>query len=349
MLVGNLLNSRVWITMNSPATPLHRRRWFRISVNALLAVVCLWGATQEVELDRLLMSLSGASWPILIAVGAVTVVANLFKCLKLGLLLRREARLPFRTLFGAETVSILADVVFPFRLLEVIKAFVIARTSPVPMATVLGAEIVEKAVEFSVLLGLTVLTAFLAPLPDWLIPARWMGLVLLIGAVLFIGVGRHYLAAGSDEAVGATSFGRRIRRLAGQLFHGVRTASVSGSVLLMVLALTALEWATMAAGVWLAGASLGLSLTLLTVVGFLVANALSFAFPASSGGSVGIYELVGVKTLVLVASMDSVDALALVLAMHLVLLVFGALSGIIGLQLVGLKLFQLGRISRTRE
>lgn len=288
------------------------------------------------------------SIPLFLAVGLGTVIVNLIKCLKLGLLMKRVQRLSFRTLFGAETVSILTDVLFPFRLLEIVKGFVISRASGLPIALVMGAQVVEKAIEFSVLLFVGVLASFVFPLPIWLEPVRWVGLVAVVSLYGFILIFRNRLQDGQATNRQCSLLSRPMRILA-QLTAGIRTASVSHMAILKVLLMTVVEWSLFGCLVWLAGWALGIHLGPAGVIGFLIANALAFAFPASSAGSIGIYELVGVETLVLVADIPRPEAFALALTMHVLLLVFGALSGIIGLQLVGLKFLQLHDISDQKE
>jgi glycosyltransferase 2 family protein len=323
-------------------------RWLRVVITISITVACLWAALRGVSLERVQVVLERLSLPLFIVVGLGTVIVNAFKCIKLGILLKPVSRINFRTLFGAETVSILTDVLFPFRLLELVKGLVVGRSTGLPVALVMGAQLVEKAMEFAVLLTLSVAAAFLAPLPDWLEPARWVGLAILVVLGIFIIFFRRRLQGGerSDDSHSVLSV---VRRLLAQLADGMRAASVSRRALGLVLILTIVEWSLFGFFVWLAGYALEIPLNLAAVVSFLVANALAFAFPASSAGSVGIYELVGVETLVLVTTVPRAEAFALALTMHVLLVVFGALSGVIGLQLVGLDLMQLRRVSTAEK
>ena len=329
-----------------PKTP--AGRWLRLALTIAITAACLWAALRGVSVARLQEVLERLSIPLFVAVGFGTVVVNTFKCVKLGVLLKPVARINFRTLFGAETVSILTDVLFPFRLLELVKGLVIGRSTRLPVALVMGAQVVEKAMEFVVLLSLSVAAAFLAPLPAWLEPARWFGIAILIGLGLSILLFRRHLHGDQSTSGGRSVLGV-LRRLLAQLSDGMRAASVSPRALGTVLLLTIVEWSLFGVLVWLAGQALEIPLDLTAVISFLVANALAFAFPASSAGSVGIYELVGVETLALVTAVPRAEAFALALSIHVLLVVFGALSGVIGLHLVGLDLVQLKGISSEKE
>jgi hypothetical protein len=313
-----------------------------------ITVAGLWAALRGISVEQIQGALERLSLPLFIVVGLGTVIVNGLKCVKLGVMLRPVSRVSFRILFGAETVSILTDVLFPFRLLELVKGLVVGRSTGLPVALVMGAQLVEKALEFAVLLTLSVGAAFLAPLPDWLEPARWIGLAVLVGLGLAIIFFRRRLQ-GDGRATGSRSFLSVVRRLMAQLADGMRAASVSRRALGLVLLLTIIEWTLFGGFVWLAGYALEIPLGLAAVVSFLVANALAFAFPGSSAGSIGIYELVGVETLTLVTTVPRAEAFALVLTIHALLVVFGALSGVIGLQLVGLDIMQLRKISTKEE
>ena len=65
------------------------------------------------------------------------------------------------------------------------------------------------------------------------------------------------------------------------------------------------------------------------------------AVPASSAGSVGIYEFAGKTTLVVVFGMAAEPALALVIVFHVVMVGFGALFGVVGLLLARLSLGEI--------
>ena len=324
------------------------RRGLRLALALAIALAALWASLRGVSLPRLRHVLEDLSIPLFLAVGLGTVVVNLIKSFKLGVLLKPTARVGFRTLFGAETISILTDVLFPFRLLELVKGLVVSRSSGLPVALVMGAQVVEKAIEFSVLLFLCVLGTFCFPLPPWLAPGRWMGLAVLVLLMLFILFCRHRLQ-GAPSTTRRWSVLARVQVLLSQLTEGMRSASVSPTALLKVLLMTVVEWCLFGILVWLTGQALGLNLGPVAVIGFLIANALAFAFPASSAGSVGIYEFIGAETLALLADVPREEAFALALSIHVLLIVFGALSGIIGLQLVGLNLTQLRGMSGRKE
>ncbi len=323
-------------------------RWVRVIASIAITIVCLWAALRGISVEKVEAALERLSLPLFVVVGLGTVLVNALKCIKLGVLLKPVSRIKFRVLFGAETVSILTDVLFPFRLLELVKGLVVGRATSLPVALVMGAQLVEKAMEFAVLLTLSVAAAFLAPLPEWLAPARWIGVAVLVCLAAFIIIFRRRLQGG-DRATGSRSLLSVVRRLMAQLGDGMRAASVSRRALGFVLLLTVVEWSLFGFFVWLAGYALEIPLGVAAVASFLVANALAFAFPASSAGSIGIYELVGVETLALATTVARAEAFALVLTIHVLLVVFGALSGVIGLNLVGMDVVQLRSISTRQE
>jgi uncharacterized membrane protein YbhN (UPF0104 family) len=332
-------------TRTRPPTGERLRPRLRTAGSVLLAVLCLWWVFSGVSASQLRHLFEDLHWPLLLLSGMGVVVVSAVKCTKLGILLRPAERLPYRTLFGAETISVLADVLFPLRLLELIRAFVVARhSSRVTVSLVLGVQVVEKASELAVLMLVCLALVLLADLTPAITYAFWggVGLLLILLAILAWGCLLRPREGGRLLAW----MGRRlpaIGRILDQFGRGIRMGALSGRRISAVFAISVVEWALFAGTIWLVGHALGIELGLVGVLGLVLANALSFAFPASSSGSVGIYEVVGVTSLAVLTALPPSEALAVVLLVHLVQLAFGALAGVVGLHLVGLDLARLRR------
>jgi uncharacterized membrane protein YbhN (UPF0104 family) len=141
-------------------------------------------------------------------------------------------------------------------------------------------------------------------------------------------------------------FMRRIHTVFSNILGGVREAAVRPGTLGKVLIITLIEWGFLAAAMLVGAAAIGLALPLPQLLGVLIANFIAFAVPTSSSGSVGIYELAGTATLVLLFDMPRETALGLVLVLHFVMTVSGVAGGLAGLHLAHVSLAEIR--DRTR-
>ena len=301
-----------------------------------VALGCLYLAGRDVSPDKLLEVLSGASLPLVLLAGALSLAMNAVKCTKLKVLLSNtEHRVRYSTLFAGEMIAVLIDVAFPFRLTELVKAYVVGRREGIRPSLVLGVEVVEKGVEVLFLLAVLFGLWLARPVPSWVATCMHVGLVAvgLAGVVLALVIKKPAPLERLLEWLGGARFpgAGRISESLRLMLSGMRLAGMRPIALFWIACITAVEWAFLAATFWTTARAVGLSLPVDGVLGVLVATFLAFAVPTSSAGSVGIFELAGKTTLVLLLGMDPGRALGLVILYHGVMVGFGALGGVIGL------------------
>lgn len=327
------------------------RGMIRRAAGFLIAVACLYLAFRGVNHLELTTVLRNASPTLIVAAGMLLLLMGAIKCTKLGVLLRGVRVLRYRVLFAAEMISILVDIVFPFRLQELVKAYVVGRGAGIRPSFVFGAEMVEKCVEFLCLLGVLFTLSVCHPLPLWLTVWIRAGAAAAVAAAVFLSAVLIYpdLNERTLGWLGRLSIpgARRLRELLGSMLRGIREAAIRPMVLLRVLAITLVEWLCLAATLWVAARAAGVALSAPALLGVLAANMIAFAVPTSTSGSVGIYELAGTATLVLVFGLSHEYALAAVLALHFVMVVFGVVGGLVGLRMTHLTLAQVWREADT--
>ena len=302
-----------------------------------VAVMCLILAFWGVDLKRVVEIVAGAS-PLLVALACLsTLLMNMVKCLKLGLLLAPHRRVGYGTLLTAELVSVLVDVVFPLRLLEIVKAFIVGRREGIRPSLVLGAEVVEKTVEVLFLTSVALTIWILVPTPAWADLFIWISSVIIavaLGALLLFSIRPEVLErpvrwVSTLSLPGAV----RVADMLSGLTRGLSLAKGRPGTLGLVVLVTLVEWCFLAAALWLCARAINIPLGTEQLLGLLVANFIAFAVPTSTGGSVGIYELTGKWALVTIFGMDPTQALVLVLLFHGVMVGFGALNGAVALAL----------------
>jgi len=322
-------------------------------IGLLFGAICLYLAFRGVDRAELGRVLKTASIPMLAGAGILSILMSAVKCTKLGILLRAVRTLHYKVLFAAEMISIIVDISFPLRLQELVRAYIIGRGERIPASFVLGAEMVEKCMEFLCLLGILFALSVCHPLPAWL--TLWIragaAAAVLMGGFLALIVARPNL---NDWAVNWIERIRipgisRLCRVLDNVLRGIREAAVRPASMLWVLLVTLIEWGVLAAALWVAARAVGVALSAPQLLGVIAFNMVAFAVPASTSGSVGIYELAGTATLVLIFGFAREQALAVTLALHIVMVGFGALGGMVGLHMAHLSLSQVRREAEERK
>ena len=314
----------------------------RLSISLLVAGLCLWIAAWDVDLRRLGQVIASSNVGLVLLAGLLSLAMNAVKCTKLKVLLARSQRIRYSTLFSAEMISVLVDVAFPFRLQELVKAYVVGRREGIRPAFVLGVEVVEKLVEVLFLVVVICALWLTRPIPDWVAGVLWVGVALVLVAAATLGLSLRKPAVLRDLAgrLGRLSVpgASRAADVLLRMIEGMRQADTRPSALLAVVGITAVEWVFLAAVFWTTAAAVDIHIPVSGILGVLVATFLAFAAPTSSAGSVGIFELMGKTTLVLLLQMEPERALGLVILYHAVMVGFGVLGGVLGLMLAGLSL-----------
>jgi glycosyltransferase 2 family protein len=327
------------IHSNRPANAARQPRIWqgRQLLGIVLAAVCLWVAFRNADPTTLLGVLAGASIPYILLSAAFNLVSAFVKCTKMGVLVRPITRIRYRDLFAAEMVSVLVDTIFPLRLHEFVRAYLLSRRGTLSASFVFGAEFVVKVVEALLLTGGLLALSALAVMPAWAITGirsmvvlAWMAALFLIVMVRWPTLGNIPFGLLARVKMRGTT---RVGQMITDALDGISRTAVKPSALLGVLFVTATEWLLLAGSLWSAALAVGVHLSPVELLGFLLANHLAFAVPSSTSGSIGIYEATGTMTMVLLFAMQQEEALAVVLVAHCVMVTVALLGGFTGLKL----------------
>ena len=322
------------------------RRILQHAVSVAFAGLCLWLALRNVDTQRVAGVLASARLlPVALAV-LLLITMNAVKCTKMGLLLAPVRRIGFRTLFSAETIAILVDVAFPFRLQELIKSFLIARTERLSTGLVLGAVLADRAVASLVLMALLLVVGLTRTLQPGSTHLLWGG-VAGAASVVLLTIVLACFPGWSDPLL------RRLARWRGVsgivvflsgILEGLRAAAHRPRILAAVLVITMVEWAVLAAAFGCVARAVGVPLRGDELLASVATIHIAFAIPSTTSGAVGIYEFAGRTTLVVAYGMDPELALPLVVAFHVVLLGSGLIAGSLGLVLSRIGVTEIVRI-----
>jgi len=313
------------------------RRLLKHAVSLLLAGLCLFLALRNVDSSKVLGVVAGADVMWIGPAVLLLLTMNAVKCTKMGLLLSSERRIGFKTLFSAETIAILVDVAFPFRLQEIVKSILISRVERISTGMVLGAVLADRAVAGVALTALLMFVGFTRTIPEEADRALWSavtGAASVTTIILLIAWFPNRIQDLLDRTGRRSVPGvKGLLRFVGAMVRGLRIAAQRPWILAGVFAITLLEWTLLGASFWCVSRSVAVPLGGEELLASVATIHVAFAVPSTTSGAVGIYEFAGKSTLVAFFGMEPDLALPLVLTFHVVLLGSGLIAGCLGLLL----------------
>ena len=292
-----------------------------------VAVIALLGSIDAADAARRLAR-TRPGW--FLAACLVTVVGYWIRALRWGEILSPHGRPPIGRLFSATMIGFLAINTLPARIGELVRAYVLARTEGLRIATVLGSVAVERIFDLVALGSFWSLSLLFAPYPDWF---RWSGVITLGLAFLMAGTFWVIHALGGwTWAAEASTLLRWIPERPRQSLtaaipafgDGIRAAGRPG-VMIRSAFWSAAMWGVNGAAFLLVAEALGMRLPLWSPLLLAFVVCVAILLP-SSPGFVGVMEGACVVGLGLLG-IGGAEALAYGLLYHLVQLVPPILLG----------------------
>jgi uncharacterized protein (TIRG00374 family) len=243
---------------------------------------------------------------------------------------RKEARLGTRRFLTYIVGGLACNNVIPGRIGDFLRAHWLARGGGIPHGRALATVVVDRASDLLALVGLLVLTAWVAPRPAWL---DRIDLVAAAGGLVIVALllaARHH-AKRRDPDRERSRFRRLVSDGLATMAHTVNRRDAP-----VVAGLSFLAWCTWSASAWLVASSLGISLSLPEILFVAAVVNLGVALP-SSPGFVGTYQWLCVEVLGLLA-VGRADAFAFSVLFQAVWYVPTTLAGLALLALHGRSL-----------
>jgi uncharacterized protein (TIRG00374 family) len=267
----------------------------RVALGAIVGIALLVVTLSRVDLAVVADSIATVSLPgLALAVGVVLVDLAIRGLRWRALLDGLEGGAPVGLTRAVAylTIGYLANVLLPARLGDLARAYLAGTAFQRSRLATLGTIVVERVADGLTMLGLAILSSLVVSGVATVQALTGYGLLLVAAAVGALAVA-WWIAA--RTAAGESSFGRRVRDVAGRLAAGT-TALRRPSGAATLVALTLGGTATAVTVAFLVARAVGIDLSPVEAALFMSAIALSLAIPAAPG-SLGTYEFVGVVVL----------------------------------------------------
>lgn len=292
----------------------------RVRLALVALVIALLAVTMSrMDLRAVTQSLARMSWRWALAAAAVNLLGVTIDAARWQIVVSAITPVSFFTVCYAFVVGIAGNVVFPFKLGEGARAYVLATRTELRGATALTTVLLDRVIDVATLPLFVTLAGVLLPLPESIVRYRpWM---MAVGAVSVgaAAVGRVWIRRRQRHS-GTIQPPPVIDRIADGLRlldHHHRLAAAVGIALC--------SWSARGAIVWCMFQAFGLRLPVSAAVGTLAMINLGIAVVAMPG-NLGTFELVTAGALGL-WGVKPADGLSLGVAMHVLEVVPPALLG----------------------
>ena len=202
-----------------------------------IALACLVWVFHDIHAGRLLAAMSITNWRFVALAVIVDILTYVLQGVRWKLLLANVGRLSWLRSTQAIYAGLFTNELVPFRLGELVRAFLVSRWLSSQFTVVLPSIIVERFLDAFWLAGAIGVAAVLVPLPKEFIKAGYaLGAVVLLMASLFLWL--VFLNQEGLQHIAESSASRVLRgagRFASQFAHGLR--DIRGSHRILVAAL----------------------------------------------------------------------------------------------------------------
>jgi hypothetical protein len=323
--------------------------WLGIAVSA---VFLLW-ALQGLDLQQVVEYLQRGNYLWLIPSVAVYFLAVIVRTWRWDYLLRPLKRVPVPRLFPVVVIGYMGNNIFPFRIGELLRAYVLKRNEDVSISSSLATIVVERIFD-----GLTMLLFVFIALPT--VPSLPAGLrfIVIFGGVLFLGALAVFLLLAARPATAARLYNPLIDRLLphrlGVKLRGFIERFMLGLAalrdvrqVLMIFFTSVLIWLLETVKYWFVMHAFEMELSFFTLMLMNGIVNLSTTLPAAPG-YIGTFDTPGIAVLVAFGVAREL-ATAYTLVLHAALWLPITLLGFFYMIREGLRWGDLARASHLRE
>lgn len=329
----------------------------RFWIGILISIVALFFAFRQVNFKEVWAALAGVSYWLLVASLAPLVLFLVLRALRWRMLFFPKTGLRIGNLFAVINIGYLLSNIFPARLGDVARAYLIGDTEEVSRTSAFSTIVAERVLDaMSAAAGFFLVLPF-APLPAWMVRSGTIvGVAALAAVVAFVVLVRrrdwtlrlldrllrtlHWPDRETMRRFWQRLAGRTRLRFVARLpwieraelasmtdslidgFSGITTARLGLPLVLW----SAIIWATISAYYWLVLLAFDPEQSFVAGLAVCSVTALGMTIPASPG-YIGVFEFLGRETMVLFG-MKAEPALSYALGAHAIVYVVYTLLGL---------------------
>lgn len=317
-----------------------RRRWLLLILGLLISVGLLWYALGDLRLEEVWAALQGANYWWLVPGVAVYFISVWFRSWRWGFLLRGSKRVSANRLFPVVVIGYMGNDILPFRLGEVLRAYVLWRKERINVGTTLTTAVLERLFDGLTMVLFVLVGLLLVPMSPFLSRLVAVASAVFLGALvvfLFLAARPGLLrriARTLIETLVPEQFRAPLLDLVEGILDGLESLR-SGRDVLVVFSVTLWVWILEMVKYWLVSFAFDLQLPYVGIV--LMGGVVNLLTALLSlPGYVGTFDAGGIKVLEMIGAPPA-PAASYVLVLHAILLLPVTLLGLVFMAREGVR------------
>ena len=332
------------------AEPKRSRAWLQRGLELSVSAVCLWLALRAIDVQALWAALKAAQW-VWVIPAVLGITAMMFiKAWRWQILFLPEHKVPFDSVFTAQSAGYLASNVFPGRVGELVRLVLLASEQPVGAARVLSTIVVERLLDILSCLAVLVLLLPFVELPPLIMRSAYIlgiGALAASAVIILLSFWKGRVLGWAHAILGKVRFLDRpgVYTAIEHLIDGF--AALRGRRGPALIALSFAAWVAVIGEAWAVRMAVQSSAPFTGIVFAVVVTSLGMIAP-SSPGYVGVFHFLVVEAL-RPFGIPQTEAMSIALIWHGVNYIVLSLTGLIMLSVHGTSLGQVVRKWRSRK
>jgi uncharacterized protein (TIRG00374 family) len=329
-----------------------RERWPVLILGLAVSAGLLWSALRDLELGAILTALRGANYWWLLPGVAVYFVSVWFRSWRWGFLLRATRRVSANRLYPVVVIGYMGNDVLPFRLGEVLRAYVLWRRERINVGTSLTTAVLERLFDGLTMVLFVLFGLLFVPMSPFLSRLVVIASVVFFGAlIVFLLLAArpallHRIAHTVIEAVIPVRLRKPLFDLIEGVIDGLQCLRSERDVL-VVFGITLWVWILETVKYWLVSFAFDLSLPYVGMILMGGVINLLTALP-SLPGYIGTFEAGGIKVLEIIGAAPG-PAGSYVLVLHAILLIPVTLLGLVFMAREGVRWTEVWEVDRSES
>jgi hypothetical protein len=329
-----------------------KARWPVLILGLLVSVGLLWFAFRDLQLPAILTALRGANYWWLVPGVAVYFISVWFRSWRWGFLLRGSKRVSANRLYPVVVIGYMGNDVLPFRLGEVLRAYVLWRRERINVGTSLTTAVLERLFDGLTMVLFVLFGLLFVPMSTFLGRLVAIAGAVFIGALvvfLFLAARPNLLQRIAHAVIGAVvpeRFREPLVDLVGGVIDGLECLRSERDVL-VVFGVTLWVWILETVKYWLVSFAFDLQLPYVGIILMGGVVNLLTALP-SLPGYIGTFEAGGIKVLEIIGAAPG-PAGSYVLVLHAILLIPVTLLGLVFMAREGVRWAEVWEVDRSES
>jgi uncharacterized protein (TIRG00374 family) len=329
-----------------------KESWAVLILGLLVSAGLLWFAFRDLEVREILTALRRANYWWLVPGVAVYFISVWFRSWRWGFLLRASKRVSANRLYPVVVIGYMGNDVLPFRLGEVLRAYVLWRRERVNVGTSLTTAVLERLFDGLTMVLFVLVGLLFVPMSTFLsrlvvsASAAFLG-----GLVVFLFLAAqpdllHRIAHTVVERIIPEQFRQPLFDLVEGVIEGLECLRSERDVL-VVFGVTLLVWILETVKYWLVSFAFDLQLPYVGIILMGGVVNLLTALP-SLPGYIGTFEAGGIKVLEIIGAPPG-PAGSYVLVLHAILLFPVTLLGLVFMAREGVRWTEVWEVNRSES